>query len=73
VIGTPAPALASPVTVRVGGQPAALAGNTGFLVYAGECQFNVTIPSNTPDGDHLVELEIGGNPAQRNVFITVQK
>ncbi len=70
VIGTPAPVLASPVTLRVGGQPAA---NAGYLISAGVCQFNATLPANLPDGDHLVELEIGGNPAQRNVLITVQK
>jgi len=73
VVRTPPPTLASPVALRIGGQPAALAGNTGYLVYAGECQFNATIPSNTPDGDHLVELGIGGNAAQRNLFLTVQK
>jgi uncharacterized protein (TIGR03437 family) len=73
VFGAPWPTLASPVTVRVGGQPAQLAGDTGFLIFAGECQFNVTIPPNLPDGDYLVELDIGGRPAQGNLFITVQR
>jgi uncharacterized protein (TIGR03437 family) len=73
VIGTPAPTLASPVTVRIGGQPATLAGNTGYVIFAGQCQFNVAIPSNLPDGDYQVELDIGGRAAQSDMFITVQR
>jgi uncharacterized protein (TIGR03437 family) len=69
----PTPTLTSPVTVRVNGAPAEVFNNTGFLIFAGECQFNVKIPDNAPDGDLPVELEIGGVHTDQDVRITVQK
>jgi len=73
VVGLPTPTLTSPVTVRVNGAPTEVFNNTGFLIFAGECQFNVKIPDNAPDGDLPVELEIGGVRTDQNVRITVQK
>jgi uncharacterized protein (TIGR03437 family) len=73
VVTAPVPTLAGAVNVKIGGMPAVAAGNTGYLIFAGECQFNVSIPSSTPDGDALVELEIGGVKAQSNIYITVQR
>jgi uncharacterized protein (TIGR03437 family) len=72
-VGQPTPTLTSPVTVRVNGAPAEVFNNTGFLIFAGECQFNVKIPDNAPDGDLPVELEIGGVRTDQDVRITVQK
>ncbi len=66
------PTLTSPVSVRIGGIPAEVAANTGFLIFAGECQFNVKVPPNAPNGDLLIELQIGAVMAQGNVFVTVQ-
>jgi uncharacterized protein (TIGR03437 family) len=67
-----APRLANPVSVRIGGVQAEVFDNTGFLVFAGECQFNVKIP-DLADGDHPVELQIGGVATQQDVRITVQR
>lgn len=67
-----APRLANPVTVRIGGVQAEVFDNTGFLIFAGECQFNVRIP-NLPNGDHPVELQIGGVATQQDVRITIQQ
>jgi uncharacterized protein (TIGR03437 family) len=73
VVTSPVPTLALEVEIRIGGRPAAVAGNTGYLIFAGECQFNVTIPPGAPDGDLAVELRIGSFKAQDNIFITVQR
>lgn len=73
VVGQPIPTLTNPVSVRVNGAPAEVFDNTGFLIFAGECQFNVKIPDNAPDGDLPVELEIGGVRTDQDVRITVQK
>jgi uncharacterized protein (TIGR03437 family) len=74
VVGTPVPRLASQVEVKVGDVQAEVSDNTGFLIFAGECQFNVKIPAGTPDGDHKVEVDIGGNSSPNdNTFITVQQ
>ncbi|MDW8355050.1 MAG: choice-of-anchor V domain-containing protein [Bryobacterales bacterium] len=67
-----APRLTNPVAVRIGGVPAEVFENTGFLIFAGECQFNVRIP-DVPDGDQRVELQIGGVETQQEVYITVQR
>jgi uncharacterized protein (TIGR03437 family) len=74
VVGQPVPRLASEVEVKVGDVKAELFDNTGFLIYAGECQFNVRIPANLPDGDHKVEVTIAGNSSPNdNTLITVQR
>ena len=66
--------LASEVEVKIGDVKAEVFDNTGFLIYAGECQFNVKIPASTPDGDHKVEVDIAGNSSPNdNTFITVQR
>ncbi len=67
-----APRLANPVAVRIGGLQAEVFENTGFLIFAGECQFNVKIP-DVPDGDQPVELQIGGVATEQNVRITIQR
>jgi len=74
VVGQPVPRLASEVEVKIGDVKAELFENTGFLIFAGECQFNVKIPANLPDGDHKVEVDIAGNSSPNdNTFITVQR
>jgi len=73
VVTAPIPTLAGAVNVKIGGIPAVAAGNTGYLIFAGECQFNVAIPPNAPDGDLPVEMEIGGVKTQSNIYITVQR
>jgi uncharacterized protein (TIGR03437 family) len=73
VVTPPIPTLSMPVEIRLGGLPAEVAGGTGYLIFAGECQFNVTVPTGAPDGDLVVELWIGGFKAQSNIFITVQR
>ncbi len=75
VVNPPFPVLAGTVNVRIGGIPAPVAGSTGFLIFAGECQFNVTIPANAPDGNLPVVLDIGGvstHTPQPEISIPVQ-
>jgi uncharacterized protein (TIGR03437 family) len=72
VISGAPPRLANPVAVRIGGLQAEVFDNTGFLIFAGECQFNVKIP-DVPDGDQPVELQIGGVAAQQDLRITIQR
>lgn len=70
------PVLANQVSITIGGIPAAIDGNTGFLIFAGECQFNLVVPGNAPDGDLPVVLDIGGNSTlqtQPDLNITVQR
>jgi uncharacterized protein (TIGR03437 family) len=73
VVSTPLPTVALGVDIRIGGLPASVAAGTGFLIFAGEFQFNVTIPPGAPNGDLPVEMWIGGFKAQDNIFITVQR
>jgi uncharacterized protein (TIGR03437 family) len=60
VVNPPYPRLAGAAGIRAGGIPAQVTGDTGFLIFAGQCQFNVTIPTNAPDGNLPVALDIGG-------------
>ena len=74
VVGTPAPRLTSDIEVRIGGVKAEVFENTGFLIFNGECQFNVKVPASLADGDHKVDLDIGGAGApDDNTFLTVQR
>jgi len=73
VVSAPVPSLASSVSVSIGGIPAVVAGGTGFLIFPGECQFNVTIPPSAADGDLAVELEIGGVKTQSGILVTVRR
>jgi len=59
------------VTATIGGVPAAVAQGTGYLVYPGEYQFNITVPS-VPSGDNLVVLTVNGVSTQANAYLTVQ-
>jgi uncharacterized protein (TIGR03437 family) len=47
----------------------AFSGLTGSGLY----QFNVTVPSNLPNGDAAVAATIGGVATQAGVSITVQQ
>ncbi len=58
------PTLAGTVNSRIGGIPAQVAGGTGLLIFPGQCQFDVTVPANAPDGSLPVVLEIGGVSTQ---------
>jgi uncharacterized protein (TIGR03437 family) len=66
-----APPTANTVTATIGGVPAAVALGTGFLVYPGEYQFNITVPSGLT-GDNLVVLKVNGLSTQANAYLTVQ-
>jgi uncharacterized protein (TIGR03437 family) len=69
---TPAPLL--PVSVLVGGQPAAAIpffGEAPGLV-SGVMQVNFTIPTNIAAGDVSVVVSVGGNPSQNGVTISVK-
>ncbi|MBI4463517.1 MAG: hypothetical protein HY647_02325 [Acidobacteria bacterium] len=75
VVTQPFPTVDSPVSIRIGGIPAQVAGDTGFLVFAGGCQFNVTIPTAAPNGNLPVVLDIGGvstQTTQPDINIPVQ-
>jgi uncharacterized protein (TIGR03437 family) len=66
---TGAPPTANTVTATIGGVPATV----GFagLVYPGEYQFNIVVPS-VPSGDNLVVLKVNGVTSQANAYLTVQ-
>ncbi len=71
----PNPTLAGTVNSRIGGIPAQVAGGTGLLIFPGQCQFNVTVPSNAPDGNLPVVLDVGGvstQTTQPEIHIPVQ-
>ena len=58
-------------TVTIGGTSATVA--FGGLVGAGLCQFNVTVPPGTPDGDAPVVAIIGTATTQTGAVITIQQ
>ena len=66
-----APPTVNSVTATIGGVPAAVAQGTGYLVYPGEYQFNITVPSGLT-GDNLVVLKVNGLSTQANAYLTVQ-
>jgi uncharacterized protein (TIGR03437 family) len=66
-----APPTVNTVTATIGGVPAAVALGTGYLVYPGEYQFNITVPSGLT-GDNLVVLKVNGLSTQANAYLTVQ-
>ena len=66
-----APPTANTVTATIGGVAASVSGSTGYLVYPGEYQFNITVPG-VPSGDNLVVLKVNGVTSQANAYITVQ-
>jgi uncharacterized protein (TIGR03437 family) len=66
-----APPTANTVTATIGGVAAAVSGSTGYLVYPGEYQFNIVVPS-VPSGDNLVVLKVNGVTSQANAYLTVQ-
>jgi uncharacterized protein (TIGR03437 family) len=68
---TPGPLLRPSVTV--GGQPAdwSFAGEApGFV--SGVMQLNVQVPTNIAAGDQEILINIGGNPSQRGVTVSVK-
>jgi uncharacterized protein (TIGR03437 family) len=60
-------AIAIPVTATVGGLPAIV---QGWLTYAGEYQFNLTVPA-LPDGDAQVVLSILDTPTQPALMLNI--
>ena len=61
--------LPSNPTVLIGGLPAKV--EFAGLVFPGEYQFNVDVPTNAPDGDSAVEFQYQGQTTQSGVLITV--
>lgn len=43
------------------------------LVFPGEFQFNVVVPSSLPDGDHAISATYNGVTTQTGFLLTVQK
>jgi len=69
---TPAPLL--PVSVLIGGQPAAAIpffGEAPGLV-SGVLQLNVTIPNNVGTGDLPIVVSVGSNQSQSGVTVSVK-
>jgi len=66
-----APPTANAVTATIGGVAATVLGSTGYLVYPGEYQFNIVVPS-VPSGDNLVVLKVNGVSSQANAYLAVQ-
>jgi uncharacterized protein (TIGR03437 family) len=66
-----APPTADTVTATIGGVAATVVGSTGYLVYPGEYQFDIVVPS-VPSGDNLVVLKVNGVTTQANAYLTVQ-
>jgi uncharacterized protein (TIGR03437 family) len=56
--------------IKIGGSPATV--TFAGLVAPGEFQFNVVVPSNTPDGDQAVTATYNGSTTQSATLITVQ-
>jgi uncharacterized protein (TIGR03437 family) len=76
MVTPPFPAVDSPVAIRIGGIPAQVANDTGVLIFPGQCQFSVTIPSSAPTGNLPVALDIGGvstQAGQPNIGIPVER
>ena len=63
--------LSQPPVVKIGGITAAV--TFAGLVSAGEFQFNVVVPSNTPDGDQPITATSNGATTQSGTLLTVQK
>lgn len=59
--------------VSIGGQQASV--QFGGLVLPGLFQFNVTLPSNLPDGDHMIRAGYSGTTAltQANAVLSVRR
>jgi uncharacterized protein (TIGR03437 family) len=64
-----APPTVNTVTATIGGVAATVI--FAGLVYPGEYQFNITVPS-VPSGDNLVVLKVNGVTSQANAYLTVQ-
>jgi uncharacterized protein (TIGR03437 family) len=56
--------------IKIGGSPATV--TFAGLVAPGEFQFNVVVPSNTPDGDQAITATYNGSSTQSATLITVQ-
>jgi len=63
-----APLTANTVTATIGGVPATV---QCALVYPGEYQCNIVVPS-VPSGDNLIVLKVSGVSSQPNAYLTVQ-
>ena len=71
VIFTGAPEVVTKPRITIGGREASIIGN-GNLVGAGLYQFNLTIP-DLPDGDHVIQAEIGTVRSLGTVFLAVKR
>src|SRR5205085_1102206 len=74
IIGSDVRSPVSPVSVRIGGRPAAVeyAGSAPGLV-AGTFQVNVRIPQDAPSGSAVsIELQVGQAISQAGVTVAIQ-
>ena len=65
-----APPTVNTVTCTIGGANATV--EFAGLVYPGEYQLNIVVPSGLPSGDNLVVCTVGGVATQANAYLTVQ-
>ena len=56
--------------IKIGGATATV--QFAGLVSPGEFQFNVVVPSNTPDGDQPITATYNGLSTQAGTLLTVQ-
>jgi uncharacterized protein (TIGR03437 family) len=63
-------ALTAPVTVTIGGKPAAVA--YAGMTEPGLNQVNVTIPEGLPDGDAAVVATVNNVNTPAKVFVTIK-
>src|ERR1017187_8744906 len=65
-----APPTVNTVTCTIGGANATV--EFAGLVYPGEYQLNIVVPSGLPSGDNLFVCTVGGVATQANAYLTVQ-
>jgi len=70
--GLPLPLLALPVTVKVGGSPAAIAYAGSVLGFVGLAQVNIVVPAVAASNAVPVQVAIGGNLRGQAVTIAIQ-
>ena len=72
-ISTPFSTPVAPVTVTIGGQPAAISyAGAAPLAPIGIFQINVTVPATLSPGSAAVIVSAGGIPTSRNVTVAVR-
>jgi len=58
------------VTITIGGVPQTV--QFAGITAAGQYQFNVLVPQNTPTGDQLIVATVNGQQTQTGIYASVQ-